>query len=306
MWVFKLDLDSNDVWYFISDNFFGDIKVYNNFNNLLVALGFPRRSVVRVFWIIATLSFAYWYYDGPPAATRVEEATIVLVQGEVLTPLVPPQQGQAAEEGDTTSDDDDSDMPGLVLEEVPCQTPLREVPCQTPLQTLGSRIRNAALRNATRVQEGEVATIVPVQGGVVDDSGDDVPGLVETVPCQTPLQTLGSRLSNAALRNARLRNEGLEAQVAQHRTDLLSSRLKNAALTNAGLEAQVAQHRTERDQHRTERAQHMVLRQDVAALHAVHAHVHARHSIDIRETARMLFIIIFFFAVIFFSYVRRD
>ena len=84
MWVFKLVLDSIDVWYFISANLFGDMKVYNNFNDLLVALGFPRRSVVRVFWVIATLSFAYWYYDGLPAATRVEEATIVIEEATIV------------------------------------------------------------------------------------------------------------------------------------------------------------------------------------------------------------------------------
>jgi len=215
MWVFKLDLDSNDVWYFISDNFFDDIKVYNNFNDLLIALGFPRRSVVRVFWIIAMPSFTYWYYDGPPAATRVEVATIVPVQGEVVT-THDPRQGQP--EVVTTHDQ----------------------------------------------RQGQSAE----ESSDDDGSGDDMPSL-EEVPCQTPLQTLGSRL-----------------------------RMRSDAIRNAALEAQVAQHRTERAQHRTEQAQHMLLRQDHAALYAVQAHVNARHSTDNREITRMLFITFFFFAVV--------
>jgi hypothetical protein len=135
MWLFNL---KKHVWYFLNDHFLDDARVYNNVNDLLIAVGFPRGSVVRVFLISHGLFFLYsrLALSPPPEATPV-------LQGELAThvaprtPVLPRARSQRAEEPAEPSDDDDSDMPGLELEEVPCQTPL-----------YGSPLRDVALRNA--------------------------------------------------------------------------------------------------------------------------------------------------------------
>jgi hypothetical protein len=154
MWLFNL---KKHVWYFLNDHFLDDARVYNNVNDLLIAVGFPRGSVVRVFLISHGLFFRYsrLALSPPPEAISV-------LQGELAThvaprtPVLPRARSQRAEEpGDGADSSSDDSIPGLERDDQICQQ------TQLPRESIGFRAlrsQNAALHTQIAQNRTERAT----------------------------------------------------------------------------------------------------------------------------------------------------